>query len=253
MGGEGIGRFSDRVDDYARYRPGYAEELYARLRAATGLGEGTIVADVGSGTGLFARGLLDLGCRVLGIEPDAAMRSAAERELAGHPGFESIDGTAEATGLPPASVDLVTAAQAFHWFDPVAFRAECRRILRPGGWCALAWNSWDVGSPDLGADCHALYTALIPEYAHVSRKRSTDHDIQAFFRRGGHTHEAWPVEQPQDRAAFEGGCRSASYMPKPGQPGHDEVWEGLRKIFDRHQTGGLIRTRYQSELCLGLP
>src|SRR5580704_17335722 len=134
-------RFSSRVDDYVRYRPGYPAALYAWLAAEGRLDAGSVVVDVGSGTGILSRGLLESGgARVVGVEPNAAMRAAAERSLAGQPRFESVDASAEATGLPAASADLVIAAQAFHWFDPPRARVEFARILRPSGLVALVWN-----------------------------------------------------------------------------------------------------------------
>ena len=134
-------RFTNRVDDYVRYRPGYPPELFEMLLVECGLGQESRVADVGSGTGILTRALLEAtGARVAAIEPNAAMRAAAERSLAGEPRFESLSSSAEATGLPGASVDLVIAAQAFHWFDPPRTRAEFARILKPRGKVALVWN-----------------------------------------------------------------------------------------------------------------
>jgi SAM-dependent methyltransferase len=120
-------RFSDRVADYARFRAGYPPGVLEVLRRETGLAPHHVVADLGSGTGLSARLFLEDGNVVLGVEPNAAMRQAAERLLAGWPGFRSVAGTAEATTLDAGSVDLVVAAQAFHWFDPDATRAEVVR------------------------------------------------------------------------------------------------------------------------------
>lgn len=126
-------RFSDRVRDYVRYRPGYPQALAETLRTATGLEKGAVVADVGSGTGISARLLLRHGFRVLGVEPNEAMRRAAEDALGRNPRFRSVNGSAEQTTLPPGSVDMVAAGQAFHWFRPDGARREFARVLRPQG------------------------------------------------------------------------------------------------------------------------
>jgi len=139
-----LGRFSNRVKDYVRYRPSYPAELIAHLRAHAGLGPACAVADVGAGTGIFTRLLLETGARVFAVEPNDAMRGAAEAELSGHPSLTSVKGTSEQTGLEDGSVDLITCAQSFHWFEPEGARREFRRILRPGGGVALVWN----GAPE---------------------------------------------------------------------------------------------------------
>src|SRR5437899_1233764 len=130
-------RFTDRVADYVRFRPHYPPAVFAELRDRLGLGAGSSVADVGSGTGISARPLLEMGCTVFAVEPNAAMRSAAEQWLGDFPRFQSIAGTAEATTLAEHSVDAVVAAQAFHWFDAASARREFQRILKPRGWVAL--------------------------------------------------------------------------------------------------------------------
>ena len=100
----------------------------------------SVIADFGSGTGLLAQLFLDFGVEVYGVEPNASMRAAAEQLLARFPRFHSVQGTAETSGLPDQSCDIVTSGQSFHWFDPVRTRQECRRILRPAGWVVLVWN-----------------------------------------------------------------------------------------------------------------
>ena len=124
---------SNFVEDYAPYRPSYPRELLNKLKTIAQLGPALRRRGCRLGTGILTRQLLESGARVIGIEPNAAMRDAADRDLLGHPRFDSRAACAEATGLPNASVDLITAAQAFHWFDPAPTRAEFVRILRPGG------------------------------------------------------------------------------------------------------------------------
>ena len=134
-------RFSDRVEKYQKHRPGYPPELYDYLRAEAGLRSTDQVADLGSGTGLSSKLFLERGHRTFAIEPNAEMRSAAEALFHDQPNFVSLDGRAEDIPLANASVDFVTAGQAFHWFEPRATRREMNRVLRPGGQVALIWNS----------------------------------------------------------------------------------------------------------------
>ena len=145
-------RFSSRVDNYVKYRPSYPPEVVELLAAECGLTPGALVADIGAGTGLLAELFLQNGYRVLGVEPNREMRQAGERLLGDYPHFTSIDGTAEVTTLADKSVDIITAGQAFHWFDREKARAEFARILRPGGWVALVWNERRVdATPFLAA------------------------------------------------------------------------------------------------------
>src|SRR5438876_6048912 len=133
-------RFSNRVENYVRYRPGYPKEVLTLLKAECGLKADSIIADIGSGTGILAELFLASGNRVFGVEPNREMREAGERLLQAYPRFTSIAGTAEATTLPNQSVDFITAGQAFHWFDRAQCLREFERILRPGGWVVLVWN-----------------------------------------------------------------------------------------------------------------
>ncbi len=137
-------RFSSRVEDYARYRPGYPPEVIQLLKTECGLAAESVVADIASGTGIFTRIVLEAGAHVFGVEPNAKMRRAAEKFLAGYASFTCLNGTAESTTLPDHSVDIITAAQAAHWFDPSKARQEFVRILKPGGWTVLPEARADV-------------------------------------------------------------------------------------------------------------
>ena len=160
-------RFSSRVDNYIKYRPGYPSAVIDTLASECGLTEQLIVADVGSGTGILSELFLKHGNPVFGVEPNREMREAGERRLKQYPNFTSVNGTAEATTLPDRSMDFITAGQAFHWFDRIQTRKEFTRILKGGGWVALIWNDRHIDtSPFLcayeellhryGTDCEAL-------------------------------------------------------------------------------------------------
>src|SRR5262245_47354984 len=135
-GRDSVERFSDRADDYVRYRPGYPAEAISAILDGLGSSEHVRAADVGAGTGISARLLGDRGVHGIAVEPGEEMRRAASS----HPRVQWTGGTAEATGLQSASVDLVLCAQSFHWFRPFPALTEFTRILRPGGRLALMWN-----------------------------------------------------------------------------------------------------------------
>ncbi|HEX5011704.1 MAG TPA: class I SAM-dependent methyltransferase [Planctomycetota bacterium] len=237
-------RFDDRAEDYALYRPGYARDLVPRLAAERGLPPGAHVADVGCGTGLLARSFLDAGCRVTGVEPSDPMRAQAVAQLGGRPGFACHAGTAEASGLPDASVDAVVAGQAFHWFDVERARAEFLRVLRPGGWVALVWNDrGDLSQPFL-ARFDALLVEHCPDYTESLRGPPERERAEVFFGAGradaGALRELrLPNPQSLDWTGVEGRTRSASYVPRSG-PAHDALFAQLRELFGAYARGGRV-------------
>jgi SAM-dependent methyltransferase len=238
--------FSDRVADYVKYRPDYPAGLVETLAQTAGLGPASTIADVGSGTGLFTRRLLATGARVIALEPNAAMRHAAEAELAQELRFESRDGSAEATGLPDASVDAVTAAQAFHWFEPVAARTEFRRILKPRGFVALIWNQRKDNAANRAYE--AMLDRFAPAYARVREKdRAAESRIRAFF--APETPASWTFANAQifDAAGLRGRLASSSYAPTPESPSHTAIYEELDRIFDAYAEGEGAERRFLFE------
>src|SRR5579864_3199234 len=167
-------RFSDRVENYVRYRPGYPAEVLRVLRDECRLSVGDVVADIASGTGIWSRMLLENGNRVFGVEPNAEMRQAGERLLAEFDRFISLPGAAEATTLPDESVDFVTAAQAAHWFDRERARREFVRILKPGGWLVLLWNERLTDATAFLRDYEQLLLTFSTDYENVRHERTTD-------------------------------------------------------------------------------
>lgn len=243
-------RFSDRVADYVRYRPGYPQALLQALIDETGLGPGSVAADVGSGTGISSELLLRSGCRVYGVEPNAEMRRAAEDRLAGEPRFTSVAGTAEATTLAAASVDLTAAGQAFHWFDRRRARAELSRVLRPGGRVALFWNSRSTDTTPFLHDYEALLRRFGTDYGEVDHTRLDRGVFDRFFG-DAYAARSFPNEQVLDLPGLRGRLLSSSYAPGPGHPDHQPMLDELRRIFDRHQKAGRVRLEYDTELYLG--
>lgn len=244
-------RFSDRASDYVKARPSYPPELLGILRAECGLGERSIVADLGSGTGIFTRLLLESGARVHAVEPNDEMRAAAERELGANPRFASVRGRAEATTLPPASIDLATAAQAFHWFDVEATRRELVRIVKPGKHVALVWNDRDVKSTAFLRDFEALLVAHCPKYPELQGKADATAKFDAVFGAGRWQRTMLPNDQRLDREGLVARVMSASYAPKTGTREHDAIVLALGALHDRYAEGGTVRIAYGTVVVHG--
>jgi SAM-dependent methyltransferase len=242
-------RFSDRVADYVRYRPSYPPAMFERIRDAAGLGPGSVVADLGSGTGISTEPFLRLGCTVHAVEPNDAMRAAAEELLSGHPGFRSVAGTAEATTLPDRSVDLVAAGQAFHWFRPDPARVEIGRILRPGGRVALFWNRRREDTA-FGEAYETLLRRYGTDYSAVDHRNVGEVALDRVFAPG---RERVPFENAQELGleAMTGRLMSASYAPAKDHPDHAPMIRGLEEIFRAHQRDGIVRVEYETVLFLG--
>lgn len=253
MSQDSTSRFSNRVDDYVSYRPRYPRQVVAFLHTALGIDPRATVADVGSGTGIFAQLLLEAGHTVFAIEPNAPMRRAAEELMGGFPGFISVAATAEQTTLDVASVDAITAAQAFHWFDVPAARAEFRRILRPGGWVTLLWND----RREEGNAFAVEYQALIDEYnidlGRVDHRRLTRDEsvMREFFGGGNYGVERLDNTQSLDFEGLRGRLVSSSYIPASDAPRHDEMIAELQALFERHAVDGRVEIEYDTRIYYG--
>ncbi len=246
-------RFSDRVDFYVRYRPHYPPALVTHLAQAAGLRADSVVADIGSGTGFLSEVFLQHGCTVHGVEPNAEMRAAAEALLAAYPRFHSVDGTAEATGLPAASVDWAVAGQAFHWFDADAARAEFRRILKASGQAAIVWNERNAEGSDFMRAYDVLLREHAPEYQDVGHRKIGAVAYERFFGHERYRLETFPNAQRFDREGLRGRLLSSSYTPPPGHPGHAPMLAALDALFAAHQQGGQVAFTYVSKVYWGRP
>ncbi|WP_437222985.1 class I SAM-dependent methyltransferase [Planctomicrobium sp. SH661] len=245
-------RFSNRVGDYAKFRPSYPAEVLEFAREKLGLVSSDVVADVGSGTGIFSELLLAHGNRVLAVEPNEKMRLAAERSLGSSPRFRSVNGNAEATTLPDQSIDVVTCAQAFHWFDLSRTRDEFIRILKPPGLVLIVWNDRKpTGSPFLEAYERFLQSDLT-DFRQVGQH--TEQVIQrlgGFFKPGTMQQAVFPSQQLFDRDGLMGRALSSSFVPAAGDPRHQQVIDELNRIFDAHNVNGHVVMEYETKVFAG--
>jgi ubiquinone/menaquinone biosynthesis C-methylase UbiE len=243
-------RFSPRVENYTRYRPGYPPEIVGLLQVECGLSSQSIIADVAFGTGIFTRLLLENGNRVIGVEPNADMRHAGERFLKPYPGFTSVDGTAEATTLHGHSVDIVTAAQAAHWFDAEKATKEFRRIVKPRGWIVLLWNNRRADSTEFQRQYEQLLRTYGTDYEDV-RLRGMTLAIKTFFSHSPFQVREFEYKQTFDYSGLEGRLLSSSYSPQPADPNYDLMLRDLRKLFHEHQIDGRISFDYDTRVHFG--
>jgi SAM-dependent methyltransferase len=240
-------RFSARAENYRHYRPGYPAAAVDLLAAQCGLEAGAIVVDVGSGTGILSAQLLERGAQVIGIEPNDAMRAAAEERLLAEPRFRSLKATAESTTLPSDSVDLWVAAQAFHWFDASRTRLEALRVLRNGAFAALLWNERPFEPGAFLTDYEALLRRHAREYSAITARRADEAGMREFL--GAAMQVArFPNRQTLDYAGLEGRLLSSSYAPESGHPEHEPMLAGLRALFERYQKGGEVVFPYETRV-----
>ncbi len=245
-------RFSTRVDNYIRYRPGYPPALLDSLRQECGLTPDSIIADIGSGTGFLAKVFLDYGNRVFGIEPNKEMREAGERFLQTYSKFMSLPGTAESTSLPDHAVDFVTAGQAAHWFNLEQARREFLRILKPGGWAVLVWNDRATDSTPFLREYEQLLQTYGTDYQEVRRvDMEMASSVANFFAPNPMRSKTFANRQEFDYAALRGRLLSSSYAPQEGHPKHEPMMQALRRLFDNYQKDGIVQFDYETHLYYG--
>ena len=244
-------RFSNRVADYIRHRPGYPSAVLDPLRTECGLRPGQVIADVGSGTGFLSELFLKNGNHVFGVEPNEAMRLAGEEYLASYDSFSSIGGSAESTMLGDSTIDFVTAGQAFHWFDRNAARREFARILKPGGWAVVLWNERLTDTTPFLRDYEDLLREFGTDYSRVNESYPREEQMRAFFQQSPYRQQQIPNLQIFDFAGLTGRVRSSSYVPAQDHPKFAPMMAALENIFREHQRDGSVRMEYLTRLYYG--
>ena len=246
-----VKRFTARVEAYVKARPRYPRAVIDHLAEQIGLEPSWHVVDVGSGTGISCELFLEHGHHVTGVEPNDAMRAAAERSLQRYANFHSISAAAEATTLRDACADLVVAAQAFHWFDRHAARREFTRILRPGGLVLLMWNDRQLTGSSFLEAYEQLLLTFGTDYLKVRHNNIAAETIAAFFAPCPYQHASLPNEQQLEFNSLRDRLLSSSYVPLPSEPQHDAMLARLREIFNRHQHRGCVTLTYRTEMFYG--
>lgn len=242
-----VERFSNRVENYVKYRPTYPREILDLFREKMNLQPNSVIADIGSGTGISARLFLENGNTVYGVEPNAAMREAAEISLKDFPDFKSVDRTAENTSLPDKSVDFVIAAQAFHWFDKAKTRREFQRILRENGFAALIWNERQLDTNDFLQDYEKFLVEYGTDYEKVRHDNITKESLGEFFQT--EFQEAiFQNSQTLDFEGLKGRVLSASYMPSAENPRFEEMLENLESLFAQYAEKSKIQILYDTKI-----
>lgn len=244
---ESVERFSDRVENYVKYRPTYPAEVLELFRAEMGLTERSVIADVGSGTGISSKPFLENGNVVYGVEPNAKMREAAEEYLHAFENFKSVNGTAEATALGDDSVDFVIAAQAFHWFDPEGTRREFKRILKPGGWVALIWNERQLDTTQFLKEYEKFLLEFANDYTKVRHDNIDAESLKSFFQADFKT-ATFANAQVLEFAGLKGRVSSSSYMPSESDEKYGSMVEELRTLFDKHAEKDRITLHYDTNV-----
>lgn len=246
-----IERFSDRVNDYIKYRPHYSPDVVAALRQACGLKPEHIVVDVGCGTGLLAEIFLENGNCVTGIEPNPEMRQAGEQYLARFQRFRMVAGSAEEMTLPAGFADFVVAGQAFHWFRPEPTRREFTRIVKPEGWVVLIWHDRDMES-----------TLFLRAYEDFLRRHATDYHVvahhkvanygalQAFYSPNPMQVITQRTHQQFDLDGLRGRLLSSSYAPREGAAGEAMLRE-LPELFTKYATNEQVVLEYETKIYYG--
>lgn len=247
---DGLSRFSSKVENYRKYRPTYPAEVIGLLKKECGLTSESVVGDIAYGTGLFTKLLAETGARVIGIEPNAAMRQAGEEYLAEYVNFRSLEGTAEATGLADRSLDLITAAQAAHWFDVAKAKQEFLRILKPNGWVVLLWNKRSLDATAFARDYEDVLLRYATDYKEIRHDEKEEKIAAELFGDNG-KYKVFQWRQEFDYPALEGRMLSSSYVPAASDPRYEAMIGDLKSVFEKHQANGQVPFDYDTQVFYG--
>ncbi|WP_221284787.1 class I SAM-dependent methyltransferase [Mucilaginibacter sp. SP1R1] len=243
-------RFSNRVDDYVKYRPHYPFEIITFLQDKYNLTLDKLIADVGAGTGISTALFLNAGYRVIAVEPNAEMREKSLELLISYPGFSAMDGTAENTGLATGGVDAIIAGQAFHWFNAQNSRTEFKRILKPNGIVALIWNERKTASA-FEKEYDQLIITHARDYVKVDHRNIDAAHIAAFFNPEPFQLQEFQNKQVFDFEGLAGRLLSSSYMPTKNDEGYHPMINDLKTLFNKYQQDNAITINYDTKVYVG--
>ncbi len=245
-----VERFSNRVENYVKYRPNYPPEILQLFKSEMNLQTDSIVADIGAGTGISAKIFLENGNPVFAVEPNEAMRVAAADFLKDYPKLTLVNGTSENTTLENDSVDFVVAAQAFHWFNPKNTRGEFKRILNDKGYVALIWNERQLDSTDFLREYESFLHEFATDYQEV-RHENTSREIIGEFFQTDLEQRTFQMSQTFDYAGLEGRLLSSSYTPTSENLRFAPMIKQLKRLFTKHAKTGRIDFLYDTKVYYG--
>lgn len=240
-------RFSNRVEEYVKYRPDYPVAVIDYLQQHHGLTTDKLIADIGAGTGISTVLLLKAGYEVFAVEPNEPMLSKAVELLGTYPGFHAVKGTAEETNLPSQSVDVIVAGQAFHWFDRDKCKPEFKRILRNDGLVVLMWNERKTASA-FEVEYDALIVQHAIDYVKVDHRNIDDEKMSAFFSPAPFQLEIFPNKQVFDFNGLKGRLQSSSYVPSGDDARFPAMIDDLQLLFNKYQENGFITIHYDTKV-----
>jgi ubiquinone/menaquinone biosynthesis C-methylase UbiE len=239
-------RFSDRVNDYVQFRPGYPQEAIELLKNKFSLSSSSIIADIGSGTGISAEMFLRENCTVFGVEPNDEMRAAAEKVLSQYKKFHSVKGTSDKTNLQNQSVDFVVAAQAFHWFEPISTKKEFKRILKDQGYIVIIFNDRKITGSAFAEGYENLMNEFGSDYKQVKHQNVSEKRHREFL--GDYQQFNFENFQEFDFNGLLGRITSSSYAPNKDHPRFNEMKAAFKNLFEQTQTMGKVKMDYITQV-----
>lgn len=243
-------RFSDRVENYIKYRPGYPKEVITTLKGEIDLKPEDIIADIGSGTGLSAKLFLENGNTVYGVEPNEPMRKAAEGLLSEYDNFISVHGSSEASNLAANSIDLIVCAQAFHWFDRKKTKKEFQRIANNGAHLCLLWNDRKASEP-FQRDYENIIQEFATDYNDITHRNITNEIITEFYAPNAFKKIVLQYEQHFDLEGLIGRIVSSSYMPNEKDDNFPQLRNAIVDLFNAYKQNELVTFAYNTILYIG--
>ncbi len=243
-------RFNGIASEYTQSRPSYSAEFIECLFSKYGFSASAVIADIGSGTGKFAKQLLQKGCNVICVEPNSDMRLVAEKELCEYTEFKSVSGSAENTMLPDNSVDFITTAQAFHWFDTKSFKTECSRILKPDGKVFLIWNTRNCDAL-INRELYGVYSEYCPDFKGFSGGTKPHDDRIKYFFDNNYEYLSFINPLYFDREKFISRSLSGSYSLKKGDVNFDSYIDAINRVFDKFEIDGIAKIENETVCYVG--